>query len=353
MPIVATADGLIIESGVISLARYAQIIGYAECAFFGVNAPGNVALACRTIWTLEQRRNIAKYLAEAQSAIEDVVRYPLSPKWFVNEEHDLRCPVMADWTRIIAAGVRAESVIEEGATVVLSSGNAINDPASIAVATSVTNADEIHIYHPDSQAEIFPSSIAISGGTATIEIPRCRLVADQDNPPEGWEYADDANFLDEVDVRRVYNDPSTNATLVTQGGTCNCGSCSEEIGTACMFITDKQIGAVSVRPATYTGAAWLTTSTLCRGYARVRLNYLAGLTTLSPLLEDAIVRLAHAKMPNEPCGCDVAQGVWKRDRNIPDLLTRERINNDFGLSDGAWAAWQIASSKKLLRAGVL
>lgn len=352
--IVRTADGLIVEDNAVALARYAQIIGYHECAFFGVNAPGNVDDACRTIWTLEQRRAIAKALAEAQGDIEGVTRYPLSPKWFENEEHALRCPIVADWTKLIAAGVRAETVIDEDATVTLrGEGDVILDPAIVTAATDVTDADEIHIYHPDSEAEIFPSAITISEGEVTISIPRCRLVADQNNPPEGWEYEDDANFLSAVDVRRVYNDPSVNATLVSRNSSCNCGNCSETTRTGCMYITNKEVGIVEVRPATYTEGAWVGASALCRSYTRVRLNYRAGLTRLTYQWEDAIVRLAHSRMPNEPCGCGIAQSVWQRDRNIPDALTRERINNDFGLSDGAWFAWQVAQGKKLMRAGVL
>jgi len=78
----------------------------------------------------------------------------------------------------------------------------------------------------------------------------------------------------------------------------------------------------------------------------VRVNYYDGKQYLSRQMEDAIVRLAHAKMPDEPCGCDVAQRMWKRDRNVPEVLTRERINCPFGMSDGAWIAWQFTRSFK-------
>lgn len=352
MPIVLAADSLILEDSAVSLARYAQLIGYSECSFFGVNADVT-AYACRTIWTLDQRRTVAKYLAEAQGEIEDILRYPLSPKWFTDEEHQLRCPTSTKWGKVLAAGIRAETMIEAGATVDLRGvGDVILDPATISVATAVV-ADEIHIYHPDSEAEIFPSAISISGGVATISIPRCRLVANQDNPPEGWEYDDDDNFLDEVDVKRVYNDPSVNATLVSYGGFCSCGTCTETTTTGCMSIVNKEIGAIIIRPATYVDSAWSVRSTLCARYGWVRLNYRAGLESLTYQMEDAIIRLAHSKMPSEPCGCDIAQGLWKRDRAIPEAMTEKRANNPFGLNDGAWVAYRRAMSKKLVRAGVL
>lgn len=352
MPIVRTSDALIIEDSAVSLARYAQIIGYSECAFFGVKAPRDTAYACRTIWTLDERRTIAKYLAEAQGEIEDVLRYPLSPKWFEDEQHDLRCPVLTDWGRVIAAGVRAESVIEDGATVDHSS-----DPAVIVVATSVTDADEIRVYHPDSEAEIYPSAIEIAGGIATIEIPRCRMVAEDvaNNPPEGLEYAELTNFEEMVDVKRVYNDTSVNATLVGRScaSGCTCGSCTEATTSACMYIAKRTIGAVIVQRATYVDSAWVPSSSVCHPFSQVRLNYKAGLLTLPYQMEDAIVRLAHAKMPVEPCACDVAKNVWIRDRNVPEVLTRERLNSAFGTSDGAWMAYRFAQSKRMVRAAVL
>jgi hypothetical protein len=77
------------------------------------------------------------------------------------------------------------------------------------------------------------------------------------------------------------------------------------------------------------------------------------LTPLTRQVEDAIVRLAHSKMPDEPCGCDMLQRHWKRDRNIPQVLTRERINCPFGLSDGAWFAYRQAATLKIWKASIL
>jgi len=58
-------------------------------------------------------------------------------------------------------------------------------------------------------------------------------------------------------------------------------------------------------------------------------------------------------MPEEPCGCEVAQRLWRRDRHVPEVLTRERINCPYGLSDGAWQAWRFTQSMKLVRGRVL
>lgn len=85
----------------------------------------------------------------------------------------------------------------------------------------------------------------------------------------------------------------------------------------------------------------------------LRINYLSGLTALTAQDKSMIIRLAHAKMPNEPCGCDITQHMWSRDRNIPQILTAERLNCEFGLSDGAWMAWKYANKKAAIRFGVM
>ncbi|MHA2066141.1 MAG: hypothetical protein ACXABY_17355, partial [Candidatus Thorarchaeota archaeon] len=69
--------------------------------------------------------------------------------------------------------------------------------------------------------------------------------------------------------------------------------------------------------------------------------------------EDAIIRLANTKMPEDPCGCETAQRLWREDRQRPDPTTVPRLNNPFGMSNGAWAAWKYAQAMKVFRAGVL
>jgi hypothetical protein len=121
-------------------------------------------------------------------------------------------------------------------------------------------------------------------------------------------------------------------------------------------VRDSQLGSLAVLPATYSGGTWTaydTSGTCCIGRPDyVTVNYRAGVA-LTRMAETAIVRLAHAKMPEEPCSCEVASLMWKGDRATPDNYTRERINCRFGLSNGAWAAWQFCQQPgmKLVRGG--
>jgi hypothetical protein len=81
--------------------------------------------------------------------------------------------------------------------------------------------------------------------------------------------------------------------------------------------------------------------------------YQAGLTSLTSEAEDILVRLAHALMPNEECGCDILKGRWRRDQAVPEVLTAERENCPFGLQSGAWLSWTYAQTIKQHRMGVI
>lgn len=369
MAVIGTGLALPRDGLALALERYAQLTGYSECALWGVNNPNEDYNDCdNKIWTLAQRVLVAKYLAEAQDEIEQVTTFPLAPRWIADEQHPLRdvsakrlYTIHTRWTRVIEAGVRAEENIALAQTV-----NHAADPALVGpVATTVTDADEIHVFHPSSDLEINPSKITIASGNVTIEIPRCRMVKEsaQNNDAAGLDYNDTSLFESTVDLKRVYNDASENATLVWAHRfeigdcvLCGCATCGELAKAGCVYVRNTRMGALDVLEATYDDDADEWTAVCSRCYCVkpdfVRVNYRAGLETLTYQAEDTILRLAHAKMPTAPCGCDVLQSLWARDRNIPQILTRERENCPFGLSDGSWAAWRFANSIKVMRAGV-
>jgi hypothetical protein len=81
--------------------------------------------------------------------------------------------------------------------------------------------------------------------------------------------------------------------------------------------------------------------------------YRAGLTTLTKQGEDAIIHLAHAKMPRPSCGCGILRDRWDYDRQIPDNMTEQQAGCPFGQARGAFTAWQFANAMKVYRAGIL
>lgn len=366
MTVIATFDALIDETdSAVKLAHYAQLVQYAEDQFFGVNNPATQEEACKPIWTHEMRAMTAKYLAEAQEEIEQVTGFPLFPRWIVDEQQDYSFPVHTRWGKVIEGGFRNTATIALATAV-----SHATDPAVVGpIATTVTDEDEIHVFHPGTEIEIYPSAITLAGGNVTLYIPRARLVAEdsQDNPEDGWTYSDvppsgTTPFESTVDLVRVYNDPSIQGGLIwphLSTSTCDCGcstccgTCGEYSVNGCLYVRSGEVGTVDVLDAAYSAETGLWTATCptcyCSAPELMRLNYRAGMTPLSKQAEDAVIRLAHAKMPQPPCGCGTINEMWTRDRHVPDSMTMERDMCPFGQSDGAWTAWRFANAMRLVR----
>lgn len=349
----------------ISLARYAALTGYSECALMGVNNPDEITGECENpIWTQYQRDTLLYYLGEAQDLIEAETHYPLCPTYFTDEFHTLRernaFPVHAKWTKVIAAGIRAASDILASATIDYSVEPALIGP----LATSVTDVSEIHVFYPGSDREIEPSQITLSGGNVSIWIPRCRLVSPDafPTPTEGLDYSDLDHFLEVADVRRIYTDESVNAQLVyahrpTSGtcSNCGCASCGEATADACVYVLNPETGALDVLRGSYGDGVWTAgfRDCYCARPSGVRVNYLAGLAQITAVLESAVIRLAHALMPTQICGCDVFKSIWERDTNVPDFISTERELNPWGVREGSWWAWKIVHKVDVRRMSVI
>lgn len=337
--------------GAISLPRYAKIIGYSDCQFFGVSNSGDTIYSCRDIWTKRQREEVADYLREAQDMIEGVAGYPLSPTWIADERHDFISPVISKMGTIIASGIQAYEDIELCSPFILTapSTGVLSTVTVGPIATTVTDPGEIHIFYPGEDQEIIPEKITIAGGFVTIRIPRCRLVKYdlQDNSETGLEYSDDDNFETCVDVKRVYTDTSTQAVIIAKRLNCN-DRCADVEYTGCQHLTKPELGIMGISMATYSEGVWIRSClTGCDVPFALKINYFAGLQTLTRQAESAIIRLAHSLMPEAPCGCEDAKRLWSRDRTQPDVLTAERLNCPFGLSDGAWVSWKFANTLSL------
>lgn len=329
----------------VSMPRYAQIVSVSECAFWGVNNPADADAACSPIWQLPQRSMVEQALAESQEELERFMRYPLTSRWFAETNRPWRHPVLTERGHLVALGVRAVTTIALATAV-----SHATDPAVIGpIATTVTSVDEVHVYFAGTSIEVIPSSITIAGGNVTIGIPRCRLVApaNANNPEEGWDYTDTGvlgPFAQTVDVKRVYNDTTT--TVAVHALKCDCTL--DTTIAVCGSISQAELGAIEVLR---TSCSSLACACTC-GPQVADLYYKAG-WTLTPQQEEMVVRLAHSKMPDEPCACDSAQMMWRRDRNVPMVLSAERLNCPFGLNDGAWIVYQFATQAAMRRGSTL
>lgn len=340
MTVIPFQSTIAAEESTVKLAQYAARIQVCECVFWGVRDSCTDVPGCRDIWKKDQRDEIAYYLKEAQIEIEEELRFHIGQQWDTDERHAYKRPIKTLWGYVVAGGVRGETTISAGEAV-----DHTSDPAVIGpVATTVTDENEIKIFFDGTDVEIDPSSITISGGAVTIEVPRCRMVDPSlaDNPDNGLDYNVIANFASTVDVKRVYNDTTTQATLIRR----NCNhNCDDTQSSACVYVRQPKVGSVDV--------PYSTSSELCGCLPEfVDLNYYSGVD-MTRQMQDAIIRLAHSKMPRDPCACDPVREFWRRDRHIPDVITRERANCRFGLADGAWIAWEFTQAMKLNRGATL
>lgn len=325
-------------TGALPLATYAQKYVGAECGMWGVSNPDE---RNNFIWTLFQRQELARALCEAQEEIEKVAGFFLQPKWIEEEPH--RCSPTGNyttlWNYIIDGGVGTVSTIQAGAVV-----DHTADPAVVgSIATAVMDPNEVKVYYPGTDQEITPSNIVISGGSVTVYIPRCRLVGTNyiDNPDGGLDYNDLSLFQQSVDVMRIYNDTSDPGEFVIR----TAGECENETLALCIDVKDSEIGSI---------LAYQTANASCRvsPVDQARLNYVSGLTSFDRIAELAIVRLAHSKMPGEPCGYDRIKEMWRKDNTIPVVLSVERLECPFGVSNGAWMAWKFAGQISVDRMSV-
>lgn len=350
----------------VSLARYAKLIGYEEAAFWGVVWENQYQRGCDPLWSEYERMTIQNALAESQQEIEQVIGYPLCPTYISGTYDDnprwvdqqcYRYSVITRYPRILDVGIPVIEILEAGSAVDYDETEGLGTIGPIA--TSAINAYEIKIFYPGSDREITPSKITISSGNVTIEVPRYRLVK-QDflNEDKGQILYENINFfLGSVDVKRIYTDRSTQATLVRPNCRNNqcANGCYECTQSACMYIRDAFLGVVDVNPATWNAELeeWRTNIICRRNFSLVRLNYLAGVRRLDLQAEMAIVRLAHSKMGRPPCQCDKTSQLWTRDYETTGAVTRERVNCPFGLSNGAWTAYRWALTFASKRASIL
>lgn len=354
----------------VPLPRYAKLLNYEEAAFWGVVTENRWERGGGPLWKEGERMVVQLALAQSQQQIESFIGYPMCKTWVAGRVQDvynndlrwvdqqvIRCAgrIVTKYPRLIEPGIRATQMVETGA--VLTFGTKLATVGPIAV--TFTDPREVKIYYPDSDRRIEPSRVVISGGNLTIQIPRYRLViTDLLNTPEGGIlYEPLENFLSTVDVVRVYTDPSTQAIFVRpncRNNNCS-GGCTECTQTGCMYLLDPEIGYVDVRPATWdVDAEEWNSKIVCRtGYSRVRLHYACGMEYLTPEAEKVVISLAHSKLYGPPCSSDAIVDMWKKDNEIPRMLTRERINCPFGTSNGAWNAYLWAKQFKSVRASIL
>jgi len=349
----------------LSLDRYRQLMGIPKYLFNGMEGSGETAYSCDKCFTQFQRDMIARALADAENILASHLGYYLGPRFLVDEDMVYSNPLQLRWGHVIGGGIQGLTDVSANVT----ASDFTIDPATITIPQSSFSGgtDEIYIVDTDSTPalEIVPDKVEESGTDYIIYIGQYKLIEwdDLDDQTTCLDY--DATFpntlflkLADLTIYREYLDDSSQATI-TFGPSCTCycsgSACAGEEYTGCVYILDEQISKVRVQQSTYSGGAWSCDyTTVCGCYVgdKVKVRYRAGYTD-TPGWEDAVMRLAHTYMIQEPCGCSIFEQTLQRDRNVPTVLSVNRIECPLGTADGAWYAWSWVSNIHHARAFML
>lgn len=338
----------ILSSGVeigLTLDRYAELLRIPEAAFNGLNKPDDeLKFACNTIWKQHNRDHLAMYIAMAEERREQELGFYLFPKYTTEDlPYDSNIVILPRaYLKEIGEKTTTDIALAEAITY-RDVYAAIIDPIVLSIATTVTDTDEIKVFYPDEDVEIHPSKISISGGTATIEIPRSRLVDPDlnDNRDDPLAYDTDGNFLTTVDVKRVYYDESEGAKFVWL----NSVTTAEETQKAKPVIDDYDNAIIKLFPANYSGGAWTLTAFAYSGYPYYnRVRWVSGIEA-SMNTQLLTARLAHTLMPYKPIDCESVTQYWQNDSTVDP-----RTHTPYGNKAGAIECW-IADSRMKRGAG--
>lgn len=263
------------------LTRWAQIFGVNPLHFEGVEwTPLYPQGSCSMKWfqyawqdtDRTSREDLARAIASAEADIEAFLGFHLLPTWTEEEWRPTARPsnrssvngwsdvrgyrqaIEANWKHWISGGIRSKSLISAGETIAYTEGalptSGYKETATVSLAVpNVADPAEVRLYYPgtggDDAWEIRPIRVALAGGVATITFRREQAVLAailETTMPRQLAVGDqDADFLDTVDVYRVYNDPQVQATMMWEpiaaglcGCTTGCANCAYAVQQACL-----------------------------------------------------------------------------------------------------------------------
>ena len=331
----------------LSLDKYRKLFNIPAWAFNGVENPAETRRGCDHYWTQWERDSLALAMSESEDLLAERLQFYVGARYLVDYDRPWANPLQLRFGHIVGAGIRARTEVTPGAS------DFTVDPATITVpAASFTGGtSEIIVIEDSTGLEIEYDSITTVGANYVINIGQYKLIEWDDLEAQVDTIDYDAAFpaatwlkLADLTVYRQYRDTDTQATI-TYGPSCHCWCAGEAcVGTdytACVFTLNRQISTVRVLRATLSDSTWsCDNSAICGCYAgdKATVYYEAG-TTDVPGWRQAIYRLAHARMGEQPCGCALQERQWRLDRATPPVLTAERLNCPWGLEQGAWAAW--------------
>jgi len=382
------------------LDRFSEILGVNPLHFNQMDMPQDLELSNCGMPILQQswqsqdaisREEIATAIADAEQELEKWLHYPPLPKWF--DEHVMLPQragiitsgrVQPSQRLFISGGIRGTTLIQEESFISYSDADndGFEETATITVALPLgVSADEVAIFYPGQAAavewQIRPVLVTVAAGVATITCKRWQLVKPEllsPLAPSAVNPTDSANFLDAVDVYRVYNDPSQQVEfhIRNQGcGVCSgggCVACGYTVEEGCIAAIDYRLAHLDLTHAAWNADTALWQTGCCPDGApeRARIKYLAGLTgprgshtKMSLDMELAVARLAITKLDRQFCGCqsiqhaiqywteDLASRVSTAGKSISTSVPQLLRNCPWGTKRGALYAYSIVLTERL------
>lgn len=341
------------------------------------------------------RNDILYAIQQAEQEIAAEVGYNLLPDWTVDERMQYPRPgysgvynllgtnpqgkyksIEVPRGHVIVGGVKAKTLLAAAQAIVRTDvdGDGYNEKCTVTLATSVTDTNQIRVYHVgqdgDDGYEIRPINVSIAAGVATITFKAWQVVdvlLQEQLNSQPLDAALAASYETTCDIYQVYNDPQTQVQLMWDGsdyilsGCGSCSSCQGSVQTGCLSIRDQRMGFVVPSPGVWNASTNLfdyATWDACREPDQVRLWYLSGWANMSldrpyvnmdPYWEKAVAYYAASKLDRPVCGCsNVSQFIdmWRSDVTFADdksafqNISAEKGSNHFGSSRGAIYAWQ-------------
>ncbi len=315
----------------LSIYRYARIMGITPLHFAGASTPGLSPQVmpiegCGGFWAKYDwqihdqvsKMQLAEAIYQAEYEISQALGYWPAPKWTSEETQIYPGPfarayggigldvaskpksLRTNYGYIISGGRRAITLVGVAAPVYTDEdSDGYFETATITIATALTNIQEIKLYYTghngELEWEIRPiRSKRISGGNAIFIVDAWELIK-----PDLYEVFPTQDGFDAIDITTVgnyetavdvYQEYNTTALASSQfiwendligicatcGGT-GCEDCTPATQDGCLTIRKYEAGIVTPFPAEYDGGWTATTWTECREPENVKLWYYSGL----------------------------------------------------------------------------
>jgi hypothetical protein len=328
----------------LTLDRYQELMRLPIAAFNGLNDPNEPQrYQCATIWTRTQREDLQRFIQLAENTRYNFLGYYPTKRYIAGEEHAFKSNLYVTERKLIHAwGVRTvvDVALDESITVA-------RPNVTLTLASSAfSSIDEVYVFKPGTDIQVKPYSVTLGSGTVTIVIPLARLALDDNlgDSEEGLDYYDDDNFVESVDVKRVYYDETQAVTLLYTASS----SFVTTSQTGYIETVDTRLGIIRVYPATWLVGSATPAEYLTSVYPyRVRLNYLCG--GESSDIDLYTCRLAHTLMPFAPTSCEPVVQYWQEDMTVDD----NAVLTPYGRTKGAVDTWMHDSMTRIGQGGRL